>query len=517
MREKQIKVSVIIPAYNADKYIEECISSLLAQTLQEFEAICVDDGSTDSTLEILERFAKEDNRIKVYHQKNRYAGTARNLGMSYAEGKYLIFLDADDFFEKTLLEKVYEEAERCDAQVVLFRANVFDNQKQKIMPMPWSFERKFVPDSVPFSAKQAPNLLRSVTSAPWTKCFLREYIIQNNLRFQEFQNANDVLFIFTALAAADRISYVDESLIYYRKGLADNVQSRKYKQPLAFLNAYSDAFHELQKRGLYSYVKKGFHEAVIFGCMHNYGTSKDAKIRSIIKEAFLSDRFEEMNLFEEEGEKGHSGYFYQLQGLVKGIKNELFLKEIQKKSDASIFFDAELEKGNLWKIEETIQLWLKNSPEEVRGFAEVYAWFCIYLELCGYAGNTEYAERKEADDISEKVFSAVLQEAVDRYGKLPENEKHIFLTLDNKTQSLFRALIVYSKTALDEQKKKAAYIRKENSNLKERLKAAREKQKAVEEKFVRIRTSKAYKIGKVLMWLPWKIKQLFSKKNRKTE
>ena len=109
-----IKVSVIIPVYNAEKYLEECLDSLLRQTFTDMEIICVDDGSTDSSAEILKRFQEKDRRIRVLFQENQYAGIARNNGMKIAQGEYLLFLDADDFFEDTLLEKIYSQGKKME-------------------------------------------------------------------------------------------------------------------------------------------------------------------------------------------------------------------------------------------------------------------------------------------------------------------------------------------------------------------------------------------------------------------
>ena len=94
-----IEVSVIIPIYNEEPHLRQCLDSILAQTLQEIEVLCVDDGSTDRSPEILQAYASKDNRIYIFRQRNQYAGAARNLGMKYARGRYLSFLDGDDYFE----------------------------------------------------------------------------------------------------------------------------------------------------------------------------------------------------------------------------------------------------------------------------------------------------------------------------------------------------------------------------------------------------------------------------------
>ena len=116
-------VSVILPCYNGEKNLKQCINSVRNQTLKEIDIICVDDGSTDSTVDILKELQKEDPRIVLIQQKNAGAGAARNVGLDRATGKYLSFLDADDFFEPDMLEKSVAAAEKYEADYIVFRAD----------------------------------------------------------------------------------------------------------------------------------------------------------------------------------------------------------------------------------------------------------------------------------------------------------------------------------------------------------------------------------------------------------
>ena len=118
-------VSVIVPVYNTSKYLRQCLDSIQAQTLKEIEIICVDDGSTDNSMEILLEKELEDSRICILQQKNRGGGAARNLGMSIAKGKYLSFLDSDDFFEPTMLEEAYTAAEKHNADITIYSYHIF--------------------------------------------------------------------------------------------------------------------------------------------------------------------------------------------------------------------------------------------------------------------------------------------------------------------------------------------------------------------------------------------------------
>ena len=115
------KISVIIAAYNCEEFIERCIESLILQTFDDFEIICVDDGSTDGTYDILKGYEKYYHNIHIYSQKNQYAGIARNNGMSHANGEYLLFLDSDDFFNENMLEIIYKQAKKVDAEIVVFK------------------------------------------------------------------------------------------------------------------------------------------------------------------------------------------------------------------------------------------------------------------------------------------------------------------------------------------------------------------------------------------------------------
>ena len=112
-----IKVSVIITIYNGEVYLRQCLDSVCSQTLKDIEIICVDDGSTDSSWDILESYRAKDNRFKLYRQQNLYAGTARNNGKAHAEGKYLVFWDCDDFFDPEALEILFNLSEETDSDI----------------------------------------------------------------------------------------------------------------------------------------------------------------------------------------------------------------------------------------------------------------------------------------------------------------------------------------------------------------------------------------------------------------
>ncbi len=323
-RGLRIKVSVIIPVYNAEKYIGECLDSLRRQTLKNIEIICVDDGSKDGTLEILRKYEAEDKRIKVFCQENQYAGVARNCGIDNAHGRYMLFLDADDFFEETLIEKVYLEAERRQAEVVLFGGQSYNESTKEIKPMPWLLNTSVLPKEVPFNRKDTEGMLLSAFSpAPWTKLFRSDFVRRSSLRFQDLQNSNDVFFVFCAICLANKITYLDEKLVYYRRGSESSLQSTKKKQPLCFLEAYNSAYKLLNNEGIYQDVKKGFRNTVISGCLYNYDSYTDEAEKDILLEAFLSDKFTEMDLLGgQESEYINPGNYRRLKELIENYKQK---------------------------------------------------------------------------------------------------------------------------------------------------------------------------------------------------
>lgn len=329
-----VKVSVVMPVYNVENYIEECLDSLISQTLKEIEIICVDDGSTDGTLNLLYKYEKSDTRVKVIQQQNQYAGVARNNGMKHAVGEYILFLDSDDFFEKTMLEKMYNEAKRTEADLVLCGGQVFDDATKETKPAPWFLKTKILPKELPFSYRDTDGqLLNAISPAPWTKMFKKEFVDKSGIQFQPFQNSNDVYFIFVMVCTSERISYVDEALVNYRRGMSTNLQSKKHKAPLCFLEAYYSAYNTLVEKNVYDYIKKGFRSAVISGCLYNYDSYNysDVVSRQKLLEAFQEDKFSELQLFSGEKEEYIDwNKVCRLKGLIEGFGWKKNLEEIRK-------------------------------------------------------------------------------------------------------------------------------------------------------------------------------------------
>lgn len=271
-------VSVIIPVYNAEKYIEQCLDSLLRQTYPDFEIICVDDGSGDHSLEILRRYEKKDSRILILTQKNQYAGLARNVGMERAKGKYLLFLDADDFFCEDMLKQTVNEAEKCQTEILVFDAYIYDDVRKEIKTETWeALSSKAFGEGIKSSAEIADSLYLFTTPSPWNKLFLREYIEKNALRFQEIKRTNDLFFVFAALSCAERIGVLRQKLMYYRTGNVLSLQGNAEDTPAVFALAAYALQDFLKNRKLWETFRTGFQNMAAALCVRNLSKMKSER------------------------------------------------------------------------------------------------------------------------------------------------------------------------------------------------------------------------------------------------
>ena len=287
-----IKVSVVMPVYNAEKTVGEALNSLLCQTEKDIEIICVDDGSNDNSLNILNEYAARDNRIKVLCQENLHAGVARNNGLKISRGGYVIFLDSDDFFEPDLIEITYKKAIETNADVVLFDGDRFDTQSKKYKDGNLLHKDKLIGRTDVFSrSTTGKSLFQTTTPCPWTKLFNKEFLIKNRLEFRDLKNSNDIYFTYGALALAERITIADKVLVHYRVNASDNLQSKKDDAPTLFFKAQDKLFELFNKCNIYADVEKSFVNFVIANCIYNIDTVHSQKARIEIYRKIASDSF----------------------------------------------------------------------------------------------------------------------------------------------------------------------------------------------------------------------------------
>lgn len=212
------KVSVIIPVYNVEEYLRQCLDSVVNQTLQDIEIICIDDGSTDSSLAILEEYASRDDRIKILKQQNQYAGVARNNGIKVATGEYLHFLDSDDWIENNTYEKLYNLICKKQCDFLKFKSYSYDDISQKIVDqfftnIGYLSEENF---NKFYNFEKDYETLILVPDTPWSGFYNTKFIKENNIYFDNLICANDVSFYFRCLVNAKNIYISDQRYVYYR-------------------------------------------------------------------------------------------------------------------------------------------------------------------------------------------------------------------------------------------------------------------------------------------------------------
>ncbi len=255
-----MKVSVIVPVYNVKPYIEECLDSILGQTLQDIELICVDDGSDDGTLDVLRAYASRDARMTVMTQPHQRSAAARNKGIEAAKGDYLIFLDSDDFFDASLLETLVKRAEQTDADVVLCEGRFYDMKTKAYKKWDECLDVKRLSDGDVFPLKALGGRgYMFTTTGPINKLIRRKMVLDEGLRFQNTLYSNDLFFICMCMTLAKRISVcIGKPLVTYRVGMTTNTQAKSSKNPLEFTLSLTELMKSLKARGIYGAYEQPF-------------------------------------------------------------------------------------------------------------------------------------------------------------------------------------------------------------------------------------------------------------------
>lgn len=293
-----VKISVIIPVCNAESYLRECLDSLLMQTFKDFEIICVDDGSTDTSLGILDEYVTKNSHLLVLRQQNHGAGVARNKGLEVARGEYVIFLDADDFFAPDLLEKLYAQAVCSEADIVICNGRAYNTSSGQYKNVANYLRTSLVKGMPVFSRLDLPEQIFTVTNpVPWNKLFRRSFLLREQLRFQPLQNCNDLYMVLLSLCVAERISSIDEPLVSYRENSGRNLQSRKRVAPLCFIEALEALYDELHRRGLFEAVEKSFVNMAVRMTAWNMITTRGWDSRNKILRELEKKHFTRMGVF----------------------------------------------------------------------------------------------------------------------------------------------------------------------------------------------------------------------------
>lgn len=247
------KISVIIPVYNTSAYLNQCLDSVLKQDFDDYEIICVNDGSTDNSLEILREYEKKSSKIKIINQVNSGVATTRNTGLKNASGDFLAFLDSDDFIKENYLSKLYNTAIKTNSDVVICNFYRYYEQINLAKPVLYRF-RKGQFDKYEILKGLIPDNL--IHSYLWNKLWKRE-IFENhdifpNMKFEDLAIMSELIY------KADKITVIPDSLYYYRIRKTSIVRSISLETQNDYMRAYGLIRLFLEQSGEYDNFKKEY-------------------------------------------------------------------------------------------------------------------------------------------------------------------------------------------------------------------------------------------------------------------
>lgn len=375
-----IKVSIVIPVYNVEKYLEECLDTILNQSFVQYEVICVEDCSKDGSKDILKCYMKKYDHLKVlYNEQNMGAANCRNKGLAHAEGEYVLFLDADDFFHKQLLENVYAECKANDLDICIYDYIKYNDKEKKVYdrfklsPM---IERK-LKDKVFGMHETGDELLPVWQCALWTRMLKRSFVLESGILFQSLHNANDVFFSYTTLANARRIKYVtwDEPLLYYRTNIDHQLSNSRSKSPYCIYEALK-AVVDYYSRYYPQYMKQGFYSCIVLH-IANSMRSVDAEQKYKLAQFYREQGFMELGILDAMRKQYLSGSYLsyikhmetiqapeQLQEMSQGDMEAVMFHDVEKTRQLRELIEKSQWRSALWGVGKLGKLFLEQCEKE---------------------------------------------------------------------------------------------------------------------------------------------------------
>lgn len=240
-----MKFSIIVPVYNVEKYLSQCIDSLLEQTFTSFEIILIDDGSTDKSPLICDEYAKKDNRIKIVHKENGGQSSARNVGTKLAEGEYIIYIDSDDFImDSQFLMKIASAESGQD--IIFYKHSKYLDSKKEYLNCTYTYA-KLNMDGTYWDILKEMVKQDVFFGMPWNKCIRREVVVRNNILFKEGLTGEDMDWIYYIILNSQSIFVLDEVYIAYRQHSHSVTTSIGIKNMKDFLYILEKWYAEIQK------------------------------------------------------------------------------------------------------------------------------------------------------------------------------------------------------------------------------------------------------------------------------
>lgn len=256
------KVSIIISVYNQGNLLNRCLDSVVNQTLKEIEIICIDDGVSDNSLDILDEYAIKDSRFKIIHQKNQGMGTARNNALSQSEGEFILFLDSNDWIEQEMCKKLYAHATQLNSDLVIFDA-LWHMENDKTSAYSYFPNNEFTENykSFTFDYQFIKNkLMISDLGTVWSKFYKSSFIKNNNIQFLKHKRYNDIEFHFKTILLAKNISYIPETFYHYNHLCQPSLQTSVHerKDELIWFDVLNEIYNFFTENNLMNELRLGF-------------------------------------------------------------------------------------------------------------------------------------------------------------------------------------------------------------------------------------------------------------------
>lgn len=259
-----IKVSIVVPIYNVEKYLRQCLDSIISQTLKEIEIICVNDGSTDSSPDIINEYIAKDPRVKVINKPNSGYGHSMNMGFDAANGEYIGIVESDDYADANMFESLYAQAKKYELDVIksgyyfYYSQPTEKNIKQEIVSSVLA-NKTFCPTSF-FKAKMELVEFFNIKPTIWSAIYRKDFIRSNNIRFNETPGASyqDAGFNFKVWTCAEKVQLIKEAFLHYRQ---DNENSSVNSKGKVF--CICDEYAEMERFLNLHPLKKGILECVM--------------------------------------------------------------------------------------------------------------------------------------------------------------------------------------------------------------------------------------------------------------
>ena len=281
----QPKVSIILPVYNVDKYLRQSLDSLINQTLKEIEIICVNDGSTDDSYQILEEYKAKDARIQVIHKDNKGTGAARNDGLRLATGECIGFVDPDDWVKPNMFERLYWLIKEKDLDIAMCMPDGYDEKNGVNAPFPYFVDANFenIIDDRIFNWRDLSPF--AYPMCVWNKLYTKKLFDENNIEFAEGLDFEDHKVIFGTLLTAEKIFFIREKLYVYRFNREGSVLTDNNRRLIDHIQIFDIVENLMKETNTYNLLRNDFLTYKIHNILYYY---------SMIKDEFKSEYYSNM-------------------------------------------------------------------------------------------------------------------------------------------------------------------------------------------------------------------------------